>query len=109
MHQNTVKNNSNKFQQCRKLRRDFTDQETFIIVDGKKYFTFSGEETPGNVAFYSSNKENTPDDVKFKSKQKFEYFGSRYPAKGFQHYSLEQPKDLKWTPTSILENIYQNY
>ena len=38
----------------------------------KKYFTFSGEETPGNASFYSSNKENTSDDVKFKSKQKFE-------------------------------------
>ncbi|CAF3561948.1 unnamed protein product, partial [Rotaria sp. Silwood2] len=57
---------------CRKLRREFTDQETFIIVDDEKYFTFSGEETPGNAGFYSSNKENTPDDVKFKSKQKFE-------------------------------------
>ena len=27
---------------CRKLRREFTDQETFIIVDDEKYFTFSG-------------------------------------------------------------------
>ena len=57
---------------CRKLRRDFTDQETFIIVDDEKYFTFSGEETPGNAGFYSSNKENTTGDVKFKSKQKFQ-------------------------------------
>ena len=72
MHQNTIKSNSNKFQQCRKLRREFTDQEIFIIVEGEKYSTFSGEETPGNAGFYSSNKENTPDDVKFKSKQKFE-------------------------------------
>ena len=54
---------------CRKLRREFTDQETCIIVDDKKYFTFSDEETPGNAGFYPSNKENTPDDVKFKSKQ----------------------------------------
>ena len=57
---------------CRKLRREFIDQETFIIVDDEKYFTFSGEETPGNAGFYSSNKENIPDDVKFKSKQRFE-------------------------------------
>ena len=57
---------------CRKLRRELTDQETFIIVDDEKYFTFSGEETSGNADFYSSNRENTPDDVKFKSKQKFE-------------------------------------
>ena len=33
---------------CRgKLRRKFTDRETFIIVDDEKYFIFSGEETPG--------------------------------------------------------------
>ena len=57
---------------CRKLRREFTDQETFIIVDDEKYFTFSGEETPGNAGFYYSNKESTPDDVKFKFRQKFE-------------------------------------
>ena len=56
---------------CRKLRRELTDQETFIIVDDEKYFTFSGEKTFGNAGFYSSNRENTPDDVKFKSKQKF--------------------------------------
>ena len=53
---------------CRKLCRELTDQETFIIVDDEKYFTFSGEETSSNAGFYSSNKENTPDDVKFKSK-----------------------------------------
>ena len=44
---------------CRKLRRESTDQETFIIVDDEKYFTFSGEETPGDAGFHSSNKENT--------------------------------------------------
>ena len=53
------------------MRREFTDRETFIIVDDEKYFTFSDEETPSSADFYSSNKENTPDDVKFKSKQKF--------------------------------------
>ena len=41
---------------CRKFRRELTDQETFIIVDDEKYFTFSGEETPGNAGFYSSNR-----------------------------------------------------
>ena len=53
---------------CRKLSRELTDQETFIIVDDEKYFTFSGEETPGNADFCSSNKESTPDNAKFKSK-----------------------------------------
>ena len=42
---------------CRKLRLEFTDQETSIIFDDEKYFTFSGEETPGDAGFYSSNKE----------------------------------------------------
>ena len=74
--QRTPKYNQKQLEQIptkrRKLRREFTDQEIFIIVDDEKYFTFSGEETPGNPDFYSSNKENTPDDVKLKSKQKFE-------------------------------------
>ena len=69
IHSKTARTNSWKMS---KIRREFTDQETFIIVDDEKYFTFSGEETPGNAGFYSSNKENIPDDVKFKSKQKFE-------------------------------------
>ena len=72
MHQNSQKQLEQIPGKCRKLRREFTDQETFIIVDDEKYVTFSGEETPGNADFYSSNKENTPDDVKFKYKQKFE-------------------------------------
>jgi transposase len=56
---------------CRKLRREITDHETFIIIDDEKYFTFSGDEMPGNAGFYSSDKRHTPTDVKFKSKQKF--------------------------------------
>lgn len=56
---------------CRKLRRELTDRETFIIVDDEKYFTFSGDDMPGNAGFYTSDKENTPSDVKYKYKQKF--------------------------------------
>ena len=32
-----------------------------------------GGNMPANAGFYSSNKTNTPNDVKFKQKQKFEY------------------------------------
>ncbi|CAF4843749.1 unnamed protein product [Rotaria sp. Silwood1] len=46
--------------------------ETFIIVDDEKCFTFSGIDMPGNARFYSSDRENTPPDVEYKSKQKFE-------------------------------------
>ena len=81
-------NNSNKFQQSvENYAREFTDQETFIIVDDEKYFTFSDEETPGNTGFYSSNKENIPNN---KSKQKFE------------------PKILVWLSLSSKDNNQRN-
>ncbi|CAF4403061.1 unnamed protein product [Didymodactylos carnosus] len=56
---------------CRKLRREITDYETFIIVDDEKYFTFSGDDMLENAGFYASDKENTPPDVRYKCKQKF--------------------------------------
>jgi hypothetical protein len=68
---------SSKFEQIRfkilqeTLRREIKYHETFIIVDDEKYFTFSGDDIPGNAGFYTSNKENTPPGVKYKCKQKF--------------------------------------
>lgn len=56
---------------CRKLRREITNHETFIIIDDETYFTFSGDGMPGNAGFYSSDKRHTPSDVSFKSKEKF--------------------------------------
>lgn len=56
---------------CRKLRRKVIDHETFIIMDDEKYFSFSGDNMPGNAGFYSTDKQDTSPDVKFKSKQKF--------------------------------------
>jgi transposase len=56
---------------CRKLRRDVTDNQTFIILDDEKYFTFSRHCMPGNSGFYSDNKEEAPIDVKFKPTEKF--------------------------------------
>lgn len=54
---------------CRKLRREIIDSDTFIICDDEKYFTFSGVDMPGNAGFYSSDKEKTPVDVRFKPKK----------------------------------------
>lgn len=56
---------------CRKLRREITNKETKIIVDDEKYFSFSGQEMPGNAGFYTSNIAAAPDNVRFKSKEKF--------------------------------------
>ncbi|CAF4611291.1 unnamed protein product, partial [Rotaria sp. Silwood2] len=57
---------------CRKLRRKFINNKTILILDDEKYFTMSGDNMPANAGFYSSNKINTPNDVKFKQKRKYE-------------------------------------
>jgi transposase len=56
---------------CRKMRRQITASNTFIIVDGEKYFTFSNDDMPQNVGFYSFDKEHAPDNVKYKTKEKY--------------------------------------
>ena len=56
---------------CQKLRRKLTDSETFIIMDDEKYFSFSGDNMPSNVGFWSCERERTSSEVKFKSKRKF--------------------------------------
>lgn len=56
---------------CRKLRRDVTDSETFIVIDDEKYFSFSGDNMLSNAGFYSADQGVTPPDVKFRFKQKF--------------------------------------
>ncbi len=57
---------------CRKIRRELTTKETFIIVDDEKNFTFSNNDMPQNTGFYTSDKEHTPDHVKYKQKEKYE-------------------------------------
>lgn len=56
---------------CRKMRRELTDQETSIIVDDEKYFTFAGDNMPANAGFYTSNEKESPENVKFKATLKF--------------------------------------
>lgn len=56
---------------CRKLRRKFITAKKFVIIDDEKYFTFTGDNMPGNAGFYSENKEGAPVHVKYKCKQKY--------------------------------------
>jgi hypothetical protein len=41
-------------------------------MDDEKYFTLSNSEMKGNDGFYTDDYQNVPDDVRFKSKKKFE-------------------------------------
>ena len=56
---------------CQKLRRSLAKQGKFIVIDDEKYFTFSDDNMPRNVGFYSCNKQTSPPDVRFKCKGKF--------------------------------------
>lgn len=57
---------------CRALRRKHFANGKFIILDDEKYFTFAHHELSGNDGFYTDNIENTPDNVKYAGKLKFE-------------------------------------
>lgn len=57
---------------CRKLRRKFLDKKTAILMDDEKYFTFTNDNMPGNDGFYTNDKNDVPESVKFKCKLKFE-------------------------------------
>ena len=56
---------------CQKLLRSLTKEEKLLVIDDKKYFTFSDNNMPGNAGFYSCNKQTSPPDVRFKLKEKF--------------------------------------
>ena len=43
-----------------------------ILIDDESYFTLTGASLPGNVGFYTSNFEETPENVKFREDVKFE-------------------------------------
>lgn len=56
---------------CRALRRvHFANK--LIVMDDEKYFTLANSEMKGNDGFYTDDYANVPDDVRFKSKKKFE-------------------------------------
>lgn len=57
-----------------KLRRTshFKPSETTeIINDDESYFSLSGHNYPGNDGFYTSDKRNTPNDIKYRFTEKF--------------------------------------
>jgi hypothetical protein len=42
-----------------------------IIMDDEKYYTFSGNNMPENVGYYSKDKSTCPDEVRFSGKEKY--------------------------------------
>lgn len=57
---------------CTALRlKHFTNKKT-IILDDESYFTFSHHKLSGNDGFYTDKIEETPDNVKYAGKSKFE-------------------------------------
>jgi hypothetical protein len=92
---------------CRKLRRQIITPHTFIIIDNEKYFTFSSDDMPQNIGFYSFDKEHAhPDDVKYKTIEK-------YPKKFLVWLALSS-KDIS-TPfigttkgSAITTDVYMN-
>ena len=57
---------------CRLLRRKFLKKETVLVMDDEKYFTFSCLNLTGKSGFYTKNIRDTPADIKFMRKTKFE-------------------------------------
>lgn len=59
---------------CRKLIRTVLTPSSSVkvVMDDESYFTFGHSQIPGNDRFYTKNKEETPSDVKYFEKKKFE-------------------------------------
>lgn len=54
-----------------KLANLFYRSSCSIIIYDEKYFTFKGENMPGNAGYYSNDKSTCPDNVRFAGKEKF--------------------------------------
>lgn len=54
-----------------KLANNMYRSSCSLIIDDEKYFTFSGHNMPGNAGYYSNDKSNCPDEVRFAGKEKF--------------------------------------
>ena len=54
-----------------KLANKLNCSSCTIIMDDKKYFTFSGQNMPGNAGYYSKDKSKCPDKVWFTGKDNF--------------------------------------
>ena len=69
----------------------------------------SGDNMPANAGFYSSNKTNMSNDVKFKQKQEFYSCDWHYLVKVFLSHTLEQQKVLQLIAMCKSENVYPNH
>lgn len=58
---------------CRKLSRERlpAKSDISIIMDDESFFPFKHDEMPGNAGYYTSDKENTPPEVRYRRKKKF--------------------------------------
>jgi hypothetical protein len=55
---------------CRSLSRNvFVNRK--VVIDDESYFTVDGSECNRNSFYYTQNKERTPDDIKFRSVEKY--------------------------------------
>ena len=54
-----------------KLANNLYRSSCLIIMDDEKYFTFSGDNMPGNSGYYSNDKSICPDEVRFIGREKF--------------------------------------
>ena len=55
----------------RKLVTELYKENSSIIMDDEKYFTFSGEYYPSNDNYYTNDQEKCPDHTRFKGKDKY--------------------------------------
>lgn len=54
-----------------KLYRQLVGSNSCIIIDDEKYFCFGGDNMPGNLGYYTDDKDSCPDSVRFKGQDKF--------------------------------------
>jgi hypothetical protein len=55
---------------CRKHLEAYKNHD--FVLDDESYFTLRNYTASGNDSFYTDNKENTPGDIEYKKKAKFE-------------------------------------
>ena len=56
---------------CKKLDNLLYRSKCCVVLDDEKYFTFDGSNMEGNNNFYTNDKSNCPDSVRFVGKEKF--------------------------------------
>jgi len=54
-----------------KLANTLYRKSCSLILDDEKYFTFAGDNMPGNDGYYTNDKSKCPDSIRFAGKEKF--------------------------------------